>query len=171
MLETRIKFVAPTFAIADVYGHRVGQVDQKTGKVGADRWGRNTYIFKKENGVWIEVAERIADLRYPWYRHYDAMPAAFPVPSATLASYVGAYATAEGKQIGVIMLAGDHLTFQSERGDRTLIPTSATEFLGFHADDLAEYVKVTFGMDAAGKTSISVTSEVGEPIVTGGKAP
>ena len=170
-LETRIKFVAPTIAIVDVYGHRVGQIDRKTGKAGADRWLRNTYIFKKEHEEWIQVAERIADLRLPWYKHYDAMPAAVPVPAPTLASYAGKYKFAHDDTAEEVSVAGDHLLMKSEHGSNTLIPTSPSEFLSFAPDDLAEYDKVTFHTGTDGKLTLSLANETGEPLATAIRTP
>lgn len=169
-LEARIEFVEPTVAIADVYGHRVGQIDEKTGKTGADRWLRNTFVFKKENGVWVGVAERIADLRYPWYRHYDAMPPAFPVRAQTLASYAGRYEFASDHSVQVVTVAADHLLIKSAHGDRTLIPTSATDFLAFHPDDLAQYLQMSFRKDSSGHMILSVADESGQTVAVGVKS-
>jgi hypothetical protein len=168
-LETRIEFVTATVAIADVYGHRVGQIDQTTGKTGADRWGRNTYVFKKENGAWIEVAERVADLRYNWYKHYDTLPAAVPVPAGTLAAYAGTYASAPGQKLGEIAVEGDHLIFTNSKRSFTAIPTSATVFLAFRPEDLAEYYAITFGKDTAGKITLSLAHEGGDVVSTATK--
>ena len=167
-LETRIKFVAPTIAIADVYGHRIGQIDTKTGKPGADRWLRNSYVLKKENGVWIEVAERIADLRYPWFKHYDALPVAYPVPPAALSSYAGRYSFSNhpGEELSV---AGDHMIMMSKLGSKTLIPMSTTEFLAFDQNDLAQYRRITFGIDAMGTTTMCIANESGDIVATGTK--
>jgi hypothetical protein len=171
ILETRIEFVTPTVAIADVYGHRVGQIDQATGKPGADRWGRNTYVFKKEDGAWIEVAERVADLRFPWYKHYDTLPAAFPVPATTLASYAGIYESAPGRKLGQISVEGDHLIFTSAKRSCTAIPASVTDFLAFRPEDLAEYQVITFSRDSSGKLILSLADESGKVVVTATKTP
>ena len=168
-LETRIRFVAPTVAIADVYGHRVGQIDMATGKPGADRWGRNTYIFKKENGAWIEVAERIADLRYPWYKHYDALPAAAPVPASILSSYAGTYETAPGQKLGEVAVEGDHLIFTNAKRSFTAIPVSHTRFLAFRPEDLAEYNILVFNTTQAGKRTMSLAREAGDDLKTATK--
>jgi hypothetical protein len=105
VLETRIRFLTPTVALADTYEHLVGQLDVATHVRGADRWIRATDILKKENGAWTLVAGRIADLRYPWYRHYDAIPSAAPLPANVLAAYAGAYTRADGKPLDMLKVS------------------------------------------------------------------
>ena len=54
---------------------------------------------------------------------------------------------------------GDRLTVVSKRGTFVAIPTSATEFLAFEPDDLAQYTRHTFASDA---TKIKVSYPEGE---------
>ncbi len=146
-LEVKVKFITPEIAVADEYWHIVGQLDYKTNQPGPDRWGRTTYIFKKENGTWTEVMERVADLRIPYFKHYDALPTAAAVPAATLASYAGTYRRTLGGAPVTISVNGDRLNVVSKHGKFVAIPTSATEFLVFDPNDLAEYTHYTFTAD------------------------
>lgn len=143
-LEVKVKFLTPEIAVADEYWHIAGQLDYKTNKPGPDRWGRTTYIFKKEKGTWTELMERVADLRAPYYKHYDSLPVAAPVPATTLASYAGTFERSPGNKSLEITVSGDHLSVVSKRGNMVAIPTSPTEFLVFDPNDLAEYMRYTF---------------------------
>ena len=148
-LEVKVKYITPEIAVADEYWHIVGQLDYKTDKPGPDRWGRTTYILKKENGTWTEVMERVADLRIPYYKHYDSLPAAAPIPASTLASYAGTYERTPGAKSVQLTVSGDHLAVVSKHGKFVAIPASATEFLVFDPDDLAEYTRYTFSPDGS----------------------
>jgi len=97
--EVKVRFLDPDVAVADEYWRVVGQIYAGETKPSAARWGRTTYIFKKEAGAWTEVMERVADLRAPYFKHYDTLPSAVPLPAATLASYAGKYVTNAGAQI------------------------------------------------------------------------
>ena len=169
LLEIKIKFIADDVAVADVYNHRIGQIDQATGKAAADRWTRSTDIFKKQNGSWSMIVHRVADLRSPWYQHYDRLPASAPMPSGTLASYAGRYEFTSKSSVEEVTLVGDHLTITSDGSSRTLIPTSATSFLLFDPDDLAEYRVVTFGKDSAGAMTLSFARAGDKIFATGTK--
>jgi hypothetical protein len=129
-LETKINFIGPAIAVVDVYSHLVGQIDANTGKPGADRWIRNTYVLTKSDRQWTIALQRIADLRSPWYRHLTALPAAVPVPAATLASYAGIY-EARPDLIYEVSPEGDHLTVKTQGGAGIAIPQSNNEFLYF----------------------------------------
>ncbi len=146
-LEVKVKFITPEIAVSDEYWHIVGQLDANTGKPGPDRWGRTTYLFKKENGSWTEVLERVADLRIPYYKHYDTLPAAAAVPAATLATYAGTYERTPAAKNVQVTVSGDHLEVVNKHGKFVAIPTSATEFLVFDPDDLSEYTRYTFASD------------------------
>ena len=147
-LETKVQFPTPDTAVADTYWHVAGQVYGGETKAGPDRWGRTTYIFTKVNGTWTEVIERVADLRLPYYKHFDALPAAAAVPAATLQAYSGHYTAppdAKHLQAVDISVAGDHLLIKSARGTFIAIPTSPEDFLVFYdANDVAEYMKGRF---------------------------
>ena len=156
-LEVKIRFLDPSVAVADEYWHVAGQVYSGETKPGADRWGRTTYIFKKESGAWIEVMERVADLRAAYFKHYDALPAATPVDPKTLASYAGKYVAGE-QQLAEISVSGDHLRVL--RHDQTFmaIPISSTEFLSFNPDDPASYLKMTFAAaHSASREAVTLT--------------
>ena len=129
-LETKIRFVAPTVAVVDVYSHLVGQKDSFTGQPGADRWIRNTYVVTKSNQQWTVVLQRIADLRSPWYPHGNAFPPAAPVSPAVLESYQGTYA-ARPDAVFEVLPEGDHLGVKSNGVAGVAIPRSDTEFLYF----------------------------------------
>ncbi len=162
-LEVKIRFIKPDVAVADEYWHIVGQLDVETRKPGPDRWGRSTDMFVKQNGHWLEVHERIADLRLPYYRHFDAMPAAVPVPADTLASYAGTYARVEDPthKITIAMVSGG-LQAQGAHYRFVLVPTSVTSFLVFLPDDLSEYYKYDFSTGADGATTITISEAWGE---------
>ncbi len=161
-LEVKVKFLTPEVAVADEYWHIVGQLDVKTKEAGPDRWGRTTYIFKKENGTWTDVMERVADLRSPYYKHYDELPAAAVLPAGTLASYTGVYERKAGDKLATITVSGDHLTLATKRHSQVLIPTAATQFLLFDPEDLAEYGKVTFIPAKDGGMTLSTSDASGE---------
>jgi hypothetical protein len=163
-LEVKVHFIGPTLAVADVYKHRVGQLDVATHKPGPDRWIRVTAVLEKRDLVWTEVLERIADLRLPYYVHYDSLPAAVPVPPRTLAGYAGVYHDSAGKPFATVSAVGDHLVLKTARRAYIVTPTSARTFLSFDPDDLAEYDKVTFATDPAGRVTLSLTDMVDVPI-------
>jgi hypothetical protein len=144
-LEIKIRALAPGVAVADEYWHIVGQLDTTTRKPGPDRWGRTTYVFVKDGGTWTNVLERVADLRSPYYQHFDVLPAPFAVSPQLLDQWAGRYALPGGK--GLISLSRTGATFDVERrGEHfTGIPVSNTEVLMFEPDDLAEYYRITFG--------------------------
>ena len=158
-LEVKGRFLEPTVAVADEYWHVTGQVYGGETKPAADRWGRTTYIFERRDGAWMEVMERVADLRSPYYKHYDALPIAVPVASAILTSYAGKYETKAGTQLVEVSVFGDRLTLKTRRGTYTGIPISDTEFLGFDANDLAEYYKIAFSLTpgTAGDSKLTIT--------------
>jgi hypothetical protein len=175
-VEVKIKFLDSSVAVADDYWHVAGQVYAGDTKPGADRWGRTTYIFKKESGAWIEVMERVADLRSAYFKHYDALPTAVPVPTATLATYTGKYVTGGGAQIAEIAVSGNHLTITSHRGKFVAIPTSATEFLSFNPDDLASYYQIAFSVTPGstaenGKVTLTLSWPGGELLATAVRVP
>lgn len=163
-LEVKVKFLSSDIAVADEYWHIVGQLDYKTKQVGPDRWGRTTYIFKKENGSWTDVMERVADLRSPYYKHFDELPKAAALPAGLLASYTGAYGQVGGAKLVDVNVNGDHLSVVSKRHSKVAIPTSTTQFLLFDPNDLAEYAKVTFIPGNDGRMTLSVKTESDEPI-------
>jgi hypothetical protein len=169
-LEVKVKFIEPTVAIADEYWHVAGQVYAGDTKPGPDRWGRTTYIFKKENGAWTEVIERVADLRIAYFKHYETMPKAVSVPAEILASYAGIYDAATGKKFAQIEVSGDHLAITTPRGKYTAIPTSDTDFLSFNPDDLAEYYKASFKKESDGSITLTVCYATGEILVKTSKA-
>ena len=107
--------------------------------------------------------ERVADLRAPYFKHYDKLPAAAPVPAPTLASYVGTYA-GDGKKM-TISVSGDHLTLKSLTSDNRftdVIPVSATQFQSFDPDDLAEYFVLSFANGEEGHASLTIAYPGGE---------
>jgi hypothetical protein len=144
VLETRIAVLDPAMAVADEYWHVVGQIVQETNKPGADRWGRTTYILRKQPAGWSLVAERIADLRAPYYHHYSALPQSVAVPPAILASYAGTYLTSDGKIDSHVSVAGDHLLVQVNDTTEIGIATSANDFLVFAQNDLERYYNLHF---------------------------
>jgi hypothetical protein len=175
-LEVKVRFLEPTVAVADEYWHVAGQVYAGETKPGADRWGRTTYIFKKEAGSWIEVMERVADLRSAYFKHYDQLPAAIPVPASTLASYAGKYVTSAGAQIADVSVSGDHLEIASRGSKYVAIPTSSTEFLSFHPDDLASYYQIAFSISPGstkkdGKVSMTLSRPSGELLASALRVP
>ena len=120
--------------------------------------------------------ERVADLRSPYFKHYDAVPASVPVAPAVLASYAGKYATPDGNPFGEITAAQDHLAVKTPFGAFSLIPTSATEFLAFNPDDLAQYYKVTFtstpsSANASPTTTLALKRADDKPLATASKLP
>ena len=143
-LEVKIRYLDPNTAVADECWHVIGQLDVATRKPGPDRWGRTTYICVKRDGHWIEVLERVADLRLAYYKHYDAMPKPIPVPAATLASYAGKYVFANDQSARSIKVEGDHLIVASAKRSRIAIPSSSSDFLVFDPNDLAEYAEPAF---------------------------
>jgi hypothetical protein len=161
-LEVKVKFIDSNVAVADEYWHIAGQVYAGETKPGPDRWGRTTFICKKENGVWTAVLERVADLRLPYYKHFDKIPAAVPVPSAILASYAGKYGRTPDRPLFTITVSGDHLVANGLGREYVVIPTSATEFLAFSPNDLAEYNKVTFTTAPDGQVSYVLAGATGD---------
>jgi hypothetical protein len=166
-LETKVSFVTPDVAVADTYWHVVGQIYRGETKPGPDRWGRTTYIFRKKNGAWVEVIERVADLRLPYYKHITEVPKSAPVPAETLQSYAGRYASPPGATdpaTSDVAVQGDHLTITTRRGVLLAIPTSQTEFLVFFSpDDTAEYYKAKFDT-RNGAVSYALSEAWGEPL-------
>jgi hypothetical protein len=171
ILEVKISFLKPDLAVADEYWHIVGQIDQATNKPGADRWGRTTFVFEKLGGDWTMVLSRVADLRAPYYKHFDAIPPAVSVASATLASYAGTYERVAGKPSAVVSVTGDHLLVVLRGQTYTAIPMSSTEFLVFDPNDLAEYTKLIFKPGTAGKVSLVLERASGETLEEATKAP
>ena len=169
-LEVKVKFVEPNVAVADDYWHIAGQRDDGTGKPGPDRWGRTTYVLKKQEGAWTEVMERVADLRVPYFKHYDALPKAAAVSAETLASYAGAYEAVRGRKLADVSVSGDHLQVIVRGRQRIAIPVSATEFLLFDPDDLAQYLKMQFARESDGNLSAALLYPTGEPIAKAMKA-
>ena len=167
-LEVKIRLLEPTVAVADEYWHIAGQVYAGATKPGADRWGRTTYIFKKENGTWTEVMERVADLRGTYFKHYDKLPAAVPLPAATLTSYAGTYEVAPGRTF-TIEVFGDHLSLTSRGKTYTAIPASPTEFLGFQGDDTSSYQKLSFTIAPGAMPRVAMSYADGTPIATATK--
>jgi hypothetical protein len=143
-LEVKVRFLEPTVAVADEYWRVAGQVYAGETKPAPDRWGRTTYIFKKVNGAWTEVMERVADLRAGYFKHYETLPAGVHIESSFLSSYAGKYETAPGKSYADISVAVDRLAITTHRGNFVGIPVSATEFLVFDPNDLADYYKLVF---------------------------
>jgi ketosteroid isomerase-like protein len=143
-LEIKVRAITPDVAVADAYWHIVGQIDQSTGQPGADRWGRTTSVFQKEDGQWLEVLERVADLRAPYYKHYQSLPEPAKVPIAVLSALEGTYGAAPRKYKVTVAKSGDRLDIQTPRSDFVAIPESETSFLGFRPDDLADYYRLTF---------------------------
>jgi hypothetical protein len=122
-LEVKIKFIEPTVAVADEYWHLAGQVYAGETKPGPDRWGRTTYVFKKEDGVWTEVLERVADLRIPYFKHYDAIPAPVTVSPEILATYAGSYQKSSGEKVVEVTVKGDRLSIVRKGKTYVGIPT------------------------------------------------
>ena len=129
-LETKIRFIDPSVAVADEYWCLVGQIDPGTGKPIHDRWGRTTYVLKKSNGIWTLVLERIADLVSPWYQHFTSLPSPAPIAAATLARYTGTYEAKSGLAYE-ISVAGDRLTVKAPGVVGVAIPQSESEFYYF----------------------------------------
>ena len=165
-LEVKVRFIAPDAAVADEYWHTVGQLDMNTHKPGPDRWGRTTYIFTKKAGVWTDVLERVADLRLPYYKHFDALPKAAVLPAGTLEKLAGKYQFTDDHLPITITMEGDHLLYAGPRRTYVAVPVTATEFLLFDPKDLAEYSKITFSADPAGKTMVKAETATGEMIGT-----
>jgi hypothetical protein len=142
-------------------------MDQKTMKADPDRWGRTTYLFTKKDGVWSEVLERVADLRLPYFKHYDAIPEPVAVAPATLASYVGSYDSDPRKMHTEIKLHGNRLDVTTEGFEPSVgIATSPTEFVMINPDDLAEYYKGIFSKGSEGKTMLTLLSFTDKPFAT-----
>ena len=158
-LETRIAVLDPAMAVADEYWHVAGQIDQATGKPGADRWGRTSFILRKQNGDWSLVAERIADLRIPYYRHFTTLPQPVPVPSTILASYAGRYVTDTGKADSRVTVEGDHLLVQADGAQGIGIATSQNDFLVFMPGNLERYYTLHF---APGGTALTWSARGGK---------
>jgi hypothetical protein len=171
-LEIKIKFVAPEAAIADEYWHLPGQIDQKTQKPSADRWGRTTYVFTKRDGTWSEVMERVADLRLPYFKHFDTMPAPVAVAPEILASYAGTYDPdprdpGPRKLHAEIKLDGNRMEIATQGFEASVgVATSPTEFLMINPSDLAEYYKGVFSKSPEGKTILTLLSFTDKPFAT-----
>ena len=112
--------------------------------------------------------ERVADLRGSYFKHYETLPAAAPVPAATLASYAGTYEVAPGHTF-TIEVAGDRLSLISRGTTYTAIPTSPTEFLGFRGDDTASYQKLSFTTTPGAMPKVAMSYADGTPIATATK--
>jgi hypothetical protein len=166
VLEVKVKFVNPETAVADEYWRIVGQLNSRTGKTGADRWGRTTYVFAKAEGRWTEVLERITDLRLPYFKHYETRPEAVKLPEGTLERLAGKYEVTEDHSPVTMTVEGDHLIYAGPKRSMIAVPVSATEFLLFERDDAEEYTKLEFGKDAAGKTTVGLLSAWGAPFGT-----
>ena len=163
-LEVKIRYLDSHTAVADEYWHIIGQLDVATHKPGPDRWGRTTYVMVKQGGHWMEVLERVADLREAYYKHYDLLPKAVPVPAAILASYAGSYVFVDDKSTRSVTVEGDHLVVASAKRSRIAIPTSPTDFLLFDPGDLAEYAKLHFNQPATGPMQATLEYATGDVI-------
>jgi hypothetical protein len=161
-LEVKVRFIEPTVAVADEYWRVAGQVYSGETKPGADRWGRTTYFFKKEHGTWMEVLERVADLRFPYYRHYESLPTPVFVPAKILESYAGSYQKPGSNNRVDVTVNNDRLSITLRGVISTGIPTSDTDFLVFDPNDLAEYTRVTFVTTADGTVSYTYADENGK---------
>lgn len=60
--DTRIRFITPEVAVADVERHITGQVNAR-GETLSPRRVRDTKIFRKTDGKWQVVLYRVGDLR------------------------------------------------------------------------------------------------------------
>jgi len=143
-LEVRVRFVGPSVAVADEYWHEVGQRDVDTLKRGPDRWGRTTYILEKVDGKWVEVIERVADLRLAYYRHYDALPASAPLSDAAMAQFEGTFRFRRStltlvRSADRFIVTKRLITNPEEPTTLVGIPTSASTALIFDPSDIAEY--------------------------------
>jgi hypothetical protein len=166
-LEIKIKFVAADTAVADEYWHLPGPIDQKTMKPGPDRWGRTTYVFTKKDGMWSEVLERVADLRLPYFKHYESMPEPVAVAPEILASYAGTYDSDPHKTHAEIKLNGSRLDVATQGFEPSVgIATSPTEFILINPNDLAEYYKGIFSKTPEGKTVLTLQSFTDRPFAT-----
>lgn len=65
IVELRIRFITPNFAVADVDREIVRSVRAGGDKNLPPRKVRTTHVFKKEKGNWQVVVFRVADLRNP----------------------------------------------------------------------------------------------------------
>ena len=138
-LEVKVRFLTVDLAVADEYWHIAGQVYGGETKPGADRWGRTTSVFKKVNGTWMLILSRVADLRDPYFKHYEEMPAPAHLPAGVLESIAGRYQR-DGAYYGTFTVNGDHLDLQRSETERYVgIPLSATRILLFWPDDTADY--------------------------------
>ena len=127
-LETKIRFVDPSIAVADAYIRLVGQINRNTGKTLPERWIRETYVLKKFGDNWILILERVADLRAPWYRHFTSLPS--PVSVSTLGLYVGTYEARPGLRYQISRDVS-HLVVKTSEGTGIAIPGSDTKFFYF----------------------------------------
>ena len=144
-IEIKVRAVAPDVAVADEYWHVVGQLDVATHETGPDRWGRTTYVFTRSGGAWTLVLERVADLRSPYYHHYDALPPGVALSADALGAMAGTYSLGIH---GTLTLQRDGARFavtDFHGHARVGIPVSPTEVLLFDPADLAEYGRITFG--------------------------
>jgi len=169
-LEIKVKFIKPDIAVADEYWREIGQLDVVTRKPGPDRWGRTTYFFTRNAGQWTEILERVADLRYAYYHHYETLPVPVPVRPSILAHYAGTYIVTDDHTTRKIAVEGDQLMITSAKGIRVGIPVSSTDFLEFNPEDLAEYKKLHFATDAKNRVAVTVSEEIGETLRTLAKA-
>ncbi len=151
-LEVKVRFIDPANAVADEYWHIKSEVIQ--GVKIPDRWGRTTYVLHKGTDGWTLVLERDTDLRGPYFKHYDKLPVAFPVPAAILASYAGSYEIKPGVTFQ-FTVNGDHLDAKTPAGNNVAIPVSTTDFLLFKPEDLAEYLRLFFSKNSDGSISLA----------------
>ena len=63
--ETRIHFITSDVAVADVDREILGQVSEGGDRKLPPRNVRTTHVLKKENGKWLVIVFRVADLRNP----------------------------------------------------------------------------------------------------------
>ncbi len=56
------------------------------------------------------MLERVADLRIPYFKHYDALPAPVAVSPEILATYAGSYQKSWGEKVVEVSVKGDRLS-------------------------------------------------------------
>jgi hypothetical protein len=139
-LEVKVRFLTAELAVADEYWHIAGQVYAGEDKPGPDRWGRTTSVFKKVDGTWTLILSRVADLRDPYYKHYEELPTPAHLPAGVLESIAGRYER-DGQYYGTFKVNGERLDLQRSETERYVgIPMSATRILVFWPDDVADLV-------------------------------
>jgi hypothetical protein len=164
-LEIKVKFLDHDLAVADEYWHIAGQVYAGETKAGPDRWGRTTTIFRRIDGRWREILSRVADLRIPYFHHFETMPEPVRVDPGVLQTYAGSYQY-EDKPPIAISSGGDRLIVKRKDKIYQAIPTSDTEFLVFDPNDLAEYSRYRFYRTPEGAPVLDVSYEDGSLIRT-----